>query len=40
MIVWSSSNHGDTVQKMCRQMVININRFYCWDIPIIIRMER
>ena len=33
------SNHGDTVLKMIRHMVIKIKREYRLDVPIIIRMD-
>jgi hypothetical protein len=33
------SNHGDSVLKMIRHMVIKIKRDYRWDVPIIIRMD-
>jgi hypothetical protein len=33
------SNHGDTVLKMIRHMVIKIKREYRIDVPIIIRMD-
>ena len=33
------SNHGDTVEKMLRHMVMIIQTVYRNDVPIIVRMD-